>query len=642
MLGSTARVWTSSILAFVLLTNLAVAIFVVQERTVYFWDNTGYWRRAQLATHAAERVLGLDRPGRLGHAADEDPQRDLTPKEKAAAAHKQKALASPTRAFRKIMQSIWYDDYNVFTVLPLLPWTIICGVDRLSYVLAILNVYAVLAVILLCIFCFKICRDRPTQNQPWQIWIPLAITLSFPLFWAPVVRGMVDVGVLVFNIAALLIYFSQRQTDLGWRALIAIGMLLPLSVIFRRWNAYWVVSFLIVIGLDGVVAFIAAGERTLASLLRHLRASLVIASLALAILGALAGPFLIKAATTNYADIYGAYRFHRTFIGRLWEPCHTIGYLSTLIFALAAVVLIRVQETRRLALMLTGQVAIVIVLFLRTQSFSIQHYYLLQASWLIMSSMLAFYLVERLRGRQSKVVLVAGIAVTAVACDSAVFVPSVAPWHAWLQPLLPQDTYYPLVRNDVAELNQLYAKLDDLLRIAGPQATFYVASATYELNDTHFVWTSISPPFKFHSSHRLLSLQYVDKRDGFPWRLLQADYVVVGTPVGGNGDSCQILMEPARLISERIGLGQAYQALPDVYHLDHGVTARIYRKVREPTPAELQSFSDYLRRWYPDRPYIFDPRYHLDHDSVARAPVDPRDSRRSVAEAEAPGARTRP
>ena len=422
---------------------------------------------------------------------------------------------------------------------------------------------------------------------------------------------MLDVSVLALNLIVLLIYFSRRPVELGWRALVAIGLVLSLSVVFRRWNAYWVVSFLMMIGLDGLIAFITAGDRTPASFLRHLRPSLVAGGSALAILGAVAGPFIVRAATTDYGDAYEAYRFHSSFVEGLWMSGRAVGGLWLLILALAALFLVRAPQSRRLALLLTGQIVIIVIMFLRTQSFGFQHYYLLQPGWLIMSSLFVIQLWERLADRRSKVAVIAGVAAVAVVTILATFSPAAAGLHAWLQPLLTRDTYYPLVREDVAELNRLYARLDEVLDAAGPDAKFYVLSATYELNDTHFIWTSIAPPFQFASSSRLLRLQYVDKRDGFPERLLQADFVVLGAPLGGNGDGSQSLLEPGRLLRDGIGLGRAFEAVSGVFHLDNGATAQIFKKVRPITQAEVQELSDYLRQRYPDRPYVFDPDYHL-------------------------------
>jgi hypothetical protein len=149
-----------------------------------------------------------------------------------------------------------------------------------------------------------------------------------------------------------------------------------------------------------------------------------------------------------------------------------------------------------------------------------------------------------------------------------------------------------------------------LLNQSGDKATeFYVLSSTSELDDTHFIPTSIHPPFEFASGDRLLRTHTVDKRDGFPRRLLDADIVVFGTPLGDKGEFSSVLLEPARLIKDGVGLGRAFVELPYEFHLDNKVTAKLFRKVRPITTAEIQALSDYLRRFYPDYPYVYEPDY---------------------------------
>lgn len=101
----------------------------------------------------------------------------------------------------------------------------------------------------------------------------------------------------------------------------------------------------------------------------------------------------------------------------------------------------------------------------------------------------------------------------------------------------------------------------------------------------------------------------IDKRDGFPRRLLDADIVVLGSPLGGKGEFSQVLIEPARLIKDGVGLGRAFVELPHEFRLDNEVTANLFKKVRPFTTAEIQALSDHLRRLYPDHPRVYEPEY---------------------------------
>ena len=134
----------------------------------------------------------------------------------------------------RLSNSILNDEYNKLPVLLLLPWTLTFGADRLPYVLGVLNVYAIPAVFLLCIFCYRYPMRLGALNDHWRIWVPLVLIAGFPLFWAPIVRGMLDVVTLACNLLVLLIYLSRPPKELRWPALLAMGLLLAGSVLLRR------------------------------------------------------------------------------------------------------------------------------------------------------------------------------------------------------------------------------------------------------------------------------------------------------------------------------------------------------------------------------------------------------------------------
>jgi hypothetical protein len=593
----TRRVWILSVLLFALVANLGVLAFVTHERAVYFWDWGGYWRRVQSVTETIDRLLGV-RNDTTGVSHSKRAQRDV-PDE-----------GNPDsilfHGLERLTRSVWNDNYNVVPTAPLLPWTLIFGAERLSYVLAVVNLYAMPAAILLCIFCYRYPLRIGALDDHWRIWVPLTMIAGFPLFWAPIVRGMLDVGILACNLLVLLLYFSRPLKELRLPALLTMGLLLAFSVVFRRWNAYWAVSFLVVVGFDGLAGFIASQDRSAVQLLAHLRPSLVAGGSALAVLLLGAAPLVVRMTTTDYADIYEAYKFEDGVVPVLSGLGGGIGYLWIGFFILSAAALIWKRETRRLALVLTAQWVIVVVLFARTSSFGVQHYYLLQAGVLIVCSLAVLQIMAFWSSTWSRGIALALMVVVAVSIDLSTFVPRAAPLHTWLQPAVPRETYYPLVRHDVAELNRLYAALDGLL---GSEERFYVLSATEALNDTHFIRAHIRQPFEFDAADRLLRTQNVDKRDGFPRNLLDADVVILASPVGGKGEFSQVLLEPARLIKDGIGLGRAFVRLPYEFHLDNNVTARVFERMRPFTEAEIQALSDHLRRLYPDYPKVYEPDY---------------------------------
>ena len=116
----------------------------------------------------------------------------------------------------------------------------------------------------------------------------------------------------------------------------------------------------------------------------------------------------------------------------------------------------------------------------------------------------------------------------------------------------------------------------------------------------------------------------IDKRDGFPVRLLHAKYVLVASPVQTvlNPAEQQILVVPEREFLEGAGIAPAFEKLPYEFNLDAGYTyeldggvkannfggaiVSIYRKTRDITNEEVGQLSEALRKAHPDRPYIYE------------------------------------
>ena len=94
----------------------------------------------------------------------------------------------------------------------------------------------------------------------------------------------------------------------------------------------------------------------------------------------------------------------------------------------------------------------------------------------------------------------------------------------------------------------------------------------------------------------------VDKRDAFNWNTAQADYLIVGDPVQTHlgEENQQVMALLAHDVLEGIGPGTAYEALPETFSLENGVTVRLYRRTRAWTAGDYCSISDRLTALYPD------------------------------------------
>ena len=101
----------------------------------------------------------------------------------------------------------------------------------------------------------------------------------------------------------------------------------------------------------------------------------------------------------------------------------------------------------------------------------------------------------------------------------------------------------------------------------------------------------------------------MDKRDGFSWNALTADYLIVADPVQTHlgADNQHILTVLAQPVLDGTGIGTAYRRLDQSFPLEDGVTVYVYERTREITQAEYQAISDTLVALYPDYAQQYQP-----------------------------------
>src|SRR5262249_54997293 len=150
--------------------NLFVVHFFSKEQYIYFWDLAVYWDEYQ--------TFG-----------------DIF-------WHK------PLAALKVLFHSMRHADYNDLPVLWLMPFHRCFGDTRLAYTLAVVNVYALPAILLF------VPVFRSMSQTSWGTWvvsvlIPLTTAALLPQVLNPVLYGYLDVvGVVVIN-AILILYLHQ-------------------------------------------------------------------------------------------------------------------------------------------------------------------------------------------------------------------------------------------------------------------------------------------------------------------------------------------------------------------------------------------------------------------------------------------------
>jgi len=186
-----------------------------------------------------------------------------------------------------------------------------------------------------------------------------------------------------------------------------------------------------------------------------------------------------------------------------------------------------------------------------------------------------------------------------------VFIPEAAPISNVLTGVVPSFRWYPLVRDDFKVLDSL---LDLLFELESQQAgDIYVLASSYVLNDGIMRNYCRLGPRPLSFCDRIIYVNHIDKRDGFPRQFLDALYVVVTDPIQYHlrSDDQRVIGILAREVAEGQGIGRFYQLLPGEFRLSEGVTARVYSKVHPFERSDLDALAAEFGRYYPDRRNLF-------------------------------------
>lgn len=557
-------------LGLAILANAFAVYYMTQERYVYFWDSAYYWVY----------------------------YRDITA---SLAQHLFAALGS-------LIGSIRTSDYNPLPVLPLVPLGWLFGTNRLPYILAVTNIYLLPAAL---VTGFLVQRLFHPQS-PGRPFLPFVLATTSILFlhmlWAAVLRGYPDVVGVVLVGGILLLQFGKPLAEQGLGSLVAMGVLLCLLVLLRRWYAYWVVAFFPALAIAHALDLY---QRHGIDWRQYLTASRNLAiiglTLTLAVFG-FATPFALRAIQTDYSDIYSTYRFSSSLVDAAGLLPRVFGWFE-FVAGLGGLAWLSVREKTRVAgSFLLIQFFIVFLLFARVQDFGVQHHYLLIPSIAIGIATVVIGLWERITNGLWRAASIGLVLAALLLSSVTVFAPGAASLANHFGSLLPSHHFYPLVRNDIDMLENLLAHMEEL-QLEQPGEVYVLASSVVLNSAIVQNACKFGPRLRFFCE-RILITNDVDKRDGFPRQFLQARYLIVASPPQYHlrPEDQRVVGVLAREIMEGHGIGTAFQRLPGEFKLDKGVTAWIYAKARPFEKSDLEALEAEFNGYYPDKQHLFSVR----------------------------------
>jgi hypothetical protein len=554
-----------SLLSFIFLllaVNVAAVYFIRQEKYIYFWDYSGYWNMYKEAGDLFRN--------------------------------------NPLKALGMMIGTVRNDDYNLLPLLLLMPFNLLFGKERLPYILSVINVYAIPVTILFFHISRKIIETVMPAYRPGLVSLPVIATLAIvllPNFWSPILYGYPDVAGVVFICCVILIYLKKPFEELEAPRLFALGVLLCLMIMTRRWYAYWVVSFFLAVTTEGFIFHLRKDGLNLRNYAALAKNVCIVGLVAVSFFFLCATPAAKRMLLTDYADIYSAYRR-----GPVVKALKTLGPLVCSLVLAGFFLSILKGKTARLAIFVFVQLIAAFLLFVRVQNFSSQHYYILVPGIAILISLFVVNTVTYLKSGILKAAFI-GAFIGALAVNfSFVFIPETSRAaeacvrSPWLTDLFSARRHYPLRRNDIAQIKNVVQTLGELDKNV-PGSLFYIVASSYILNDD-IIRNACTDDRELRS--HILRTHHVDRRDGFPTVFFNARYVVVADPV-------QYHLRPADqrvigMLADRIaggaGFGAAYKKLPFEFTLDGNVKVHIYERQRPVRDEEIAELSGLFARYY--------------------------------------------
>ena len=561
----------------ILATVAVTSIYVSSEHTFYWWDYAGY-------NTATVNTANLFRD-------------------------------SPNQAWRGVIESL-SKEKNLLISLPLVPFILLFGESRLSYVLSVSLIYVLPFRLLLGAISAKLIPVYPRL----VFWSTVLLSLLIPMSWIPTLRGYLDTGGCVFIALAILVYLQDVKLKSWWRIPL-IGFLLAVAVLFRRHFAYSAIAFLGAAALQAIVEFIILIRRRKTALpfpknedtamlypYRYLLESGVklglIAATSLTVLMLVAGDFTRSAVTVDYRNLYAAWSLSVSDILIRYASFYGLGTWLLVAIGFSAGMLTR---------MLVSEAAIFISLFgilslvewLLVLRYGYLHY-TIHVTPIALLGLSAFFWTTWLTLRGKIRYLILGAAGLYLVVNAAV---GLIPVKVDLSKLFVAN-FPPLVRSDYGEVVKL---VEFLRKIAPNEEPIYIvgASNSFNANILRQANRKLNPPSGWWKLNTIGRPQ-IDSRDTYPLpELLMSQYAVVAVPFQ------QVLLSDEQVLrsheqdvvkvvydafTQSWEISQDFQELPEQFQLENGVTVRVYQRIRPTAIATAVKTLDAMQKQIGDKP----------------------------------------
>lgn len=535
--------------------------FVAAEHTIYVWDHLNFWQISIVLADIARH--------------------------------------NPVRAMWAILMSLHYE-YNHLPCVPSAIAMTLFGSSRLTFILT--NVVCWVLPFVFCTLFYLLGANSSDWKQvSWSL-AGLVCLMLTPMIWTVTLLGLGDVGGLICASVATKLLVQEDVERHSLRTWCLIGACVALSAVFRRWLVFFAVAFFLTAGIETALRAIRALRKdgglrwpTLRPFVYGPACSVMVFAVCVVLW---TFPLSFRRKEANFSFQYSAYQHGDSFatavLANLHEVVHFYG-LGQLVLACACFAgALFVKSTRRQATYVFVPASFALVLFSRIQTMD-PHHLLLVYLGLVVTPIFLFKSLLTSNWPLARVCgwLILSVAVLLATLNfQTTFLTNPFPGLAILEP---SEREVPEKRTDLPQIEALLEFIEKKAGGAPPHHFVYLIASSWELNSNHLILAPISLNKPIAATKYISETHDVDRRDGFPKELADAQIVLLATPLQTHLFRDQkVLSVPYDLFVSDQGFAQAFRKTEPSFELEKGIHVFVYERVRDSTPEEIADLHDRL------------------------------------------------
>lgn len=517
--------WHKNVIFFLVIAaavNILAVIYIKAGKFIYFWDDSTYW-------DIARKIAS----GHIGEGG----------------------------FWRNIYDSVAEQDYNYIAGLPSAAVVKLFGESRLAYVLGLMNMYLIPSFVMIYLLARKVSKAPKIASVITVLLCPAMMFLAF--------NGFVDIGGLLMCLICYNLYYTKEERrDSVWRYIL-IGILLVGVMLWRRWYAFFSVSFITAMIADCVLfrrKWYNAGAAVIAAAF---------------VLLVFFRDFVVLKLMQDYGNLYAGYKFSAGTDFKLIT--RYFGLIFVIMLAVCSVVMgAKKKETRTVFMWI--QIIVCLFMFISTQTHGQQHL-LLYVPSIIMLTLITIRHI-------TKEWMLIGISLLALIHSVNVYIPRAQPQNIQEirhMALIPNFSMLPAKRTDTDEILALKRKLDTTVYEGD---TLGVLASSFTLNEDILKNAEPSLGEKSIRDNYIVSLPQVDSRDRDLSPLYTVNYVLAAIPAQTHlaEGSQTVVTEAVNSFANYTDIANAYEEIPECETVIDGIVVKLFHRVREETKADIAAF----------------------------------------------------